>query len=96
MPASAQQLYDWHIRPGALQRLLPPWQDISIIKSPRGVYPGAEVSIQLRQGPVKLRWDTDHTDFIEGRQFVDVCTRGRSRTGCTRTCLRSVLAAERS
>src|SRR5205807_2476440 len=25
MPASAAELYDWHARPGAFQRLTPPW-----------------------------------------------------------------------
>jgi ligand-binding SRPBCC domain-containing protein len=34
---SADELFDWHMRPGALERLTPPWQPMRVIESQGGM-----------------------------------------------------------
>lgn len=35
VPASPEELFAWHERPGAFQRLNPPWENVEV-KSPTG------------------------------------------------------------
>ena len=30
-PGTARTLYDWHSRPGALERLMPPWERVAVL-----------------------------------------------------------------
>ncbi|MEQ8765168.1 MAG: TIGR01777 family oxidoreductase [Planctomycetota bacterium] len=76
MPVSARELYDWHARPGAFERLLPPWEDIEVLEHVGTVEDGARLVMKLRKGPVSLRWHALHRDHIEGEQFVDVQVKG--------------------
>ncbi len=71
MPASAAEVYAWHVRPGALERLMPPWREICVLRREGGVEDGGTVLLQLRLGPVKWRWLARHEDSVPGRQFVD-------------------------
>lgn len=71
IPVSAETLYEWHMRPGALQDLIPPWQRVQILDPPDSMTEGAELTMKVYAGPVGLRWVARHRDFIEGRQFVD-------------------------
>ncbi len=69
--APATHVFDWHARPGALERLIPPWEDIRVLRRTGGIEDGARTVIQMRKGPFKLRWVAVHRDFVPGRQFVD-------------------------
>lgn len=71
MPASATEVYAWHVRPGALERLLPPWRDIQVLRRDGGVEDGGTVLLELAFGPVRRRWLARHEDAVVGRQFVD-------------------------
>ncbi len=31
MPVSADALFEWHRRPGAFERLAPPWQRVAVV-----------------------------------------------------------------
>src|SRR3989338_4034645 len=76
MPASAADTYAWHVRPCALERLLPPWGDMRVLHREGGVEDGGTVLLALRVGPLKLRWLARHEDPQPGRQFVDEQVRG--------------------
>lgn len=67
----AAEVFDWHARPGALERLIPPWERIRVLERTGGIEDGARTIIQLKKGPFKLRWVAVHSDFERGRQFVD-------------------------
>lgn len=71
MPASAAEVYAWHVRPGALERLLPPWRAMRVLRREGGVEDGGTVLLELALGPVKQRWLARHEDAVPGRQFVD-------------------------
>ncbi|MEM1115006.1 MAG: TIGR01777 family oxidoreductase [Bacteroidota bacterium] len=67
--ASAAALFDWHERPGAFQRLSPPWQDVSLERHD-GIRDGDRAVIRLGAGPVAIRWVAEH------RAYADACRRG--------------------
>lgn len=75
MPVPAADLYAWHARPGALQRLLPPWDATEVVEQVGGVADG-RVTLSIPIGPVRVRWVAQHRDNVEGRQFVDAQVEG--------------------
>ena len=75
MPVPADALFAWHERPGAFGRLSPPWQNVELARF-EGIRDGDEAEIRLGLGPLTLRWSARHTDYVPGRQFVDVQQHG--------------------
>ena len=76
MPVDAQSLYDWHARPGAFERLAPPWDNIEVVEKLGGIEDGARLVMKIHQGPLSVTWEALHRDLIEGEQFVDEQVRG--------------------
>ncbi len=77
MPASAEALYAWHARPGAFERLAPPWQPVRVLSRSGTIRDGDQVELLLRLAPlVWRRWRAVHHDHVEGRQFGDRQERG--------------------
>jgi ligand-binding SRPBCC domain-containing protein len=72
----APTLFAWHTRPGAFERLAPPWEHLRIVSRHGGIADGSRVTLELRRGPLKTRWEALHRDFIEGQQFTDVQVAG--------------------
>jgi uncharacterized protein (TIGR01777 family) len=73
MPVSAEELYAWHSRPLAFQRLQPPWEHIDIVKT-SGAFGTDGYQIEFRTkllGPIKGTWIADAFDFQPGKQFQD-------------------------
>lgn len=70
------EVFAWHERPGAFQRLAPPWQKLELLSQVGGIRDGAKVSLRTKIGPAWVRWDVEHRDYIEGVQFRDVQLRG--------------------
>lgn len=73
---SSDELYAWHARQGAFERLSPPWDNIEVVRKIGGIEDGAVLVMKLHQGPVSLTWEALHKDHIEGEQFVDEQVRG--------------------
>jgi len=76
MPCSADELYAWHARPGAFERLTPPWENVSIESRTGGIEDGARVTLRMGLGPTSVRWVAEHRDSIPGQQFRDVQVQG--------------------
>lgn len=68
--APADALFAWHARPGAFQRLTPPWAPVRLERH-EGIRDGDRAVLRLGVGPLRLRWIAEHYDYIEGRQFCD-------------------------
>lgn len=66
-----EDVFDWHERPGALERLTPPWGDIEVLHQSGGIRDGGRVSLRVRHGPKRFRWDLRHRDYVYGKQFRD-------------------------
>ncbi len=76
-PGTARQLYAWHLRPGALSLLTPPWEFMRFRGHDEGLSDG-EVR-QLQVTPLFLSWWARHHQFQEGRGFQDFQERGPLR-----------------
>jgi uncharacterized protein len=77
LPVSAEEAFAWHERPGALERLTPPWEEFEILeRRGEGVQPGARVRLRTRNGPLRFCWEAEHRDYEFGRRFTDVASRG--------------------
>lgn len=85
LPVSAADAFAWHARPGALQRLLPPWQSVRVVSQQPA--PGAEsivadggrVELSIPAGPLRRRWIARHQDCRPGESFTDVMEHGPLR-----------------
>lgn len=71
-PCSAADLYAWHSRPGALERLIPPWEKTTVISRLGGIAPGGRVEMQMHLGPVPYRWKALHVEDEPGVMFRDI------------------------
>ncbi len=76
MPGGADSAFLWHTRPGALQRLTPPWESVQILSSDNEIRDGSVVSLRTRIGPLAVDWQVRHQDLRPGKQFRDVQIHG--------------------
>ncbi len=74
VPADA--LGAWHFRPGAIHRLIPPWESIKVVEEASPLVDGARAVIEIRKGPVRITLVAVHSDIEPNRQFVDSQERG--------------------
>jgi uncharacterized protein len=74
--ASAEEVFRWHTRPGALERLTPPWEHVEVIERTGGINNGDRVVLRMHLGPLSQTWVAEHRDYLEGRQFRDVQREG--------------------
>jgi uncharacterized protein (TIGR01777 family) len=71
LPVPAQEAFDWHARPGAFERLTPPWERVELLRHD-GVADGARAEFTVRIGPLSRRWIAEHRDVVPGESFRDV------------------------
>jgi uncharacterized protein len=70
LPVSAEQLFAWHCRPGAFERLAPPWEAVELI-STEGLSEGSRAELCMKVGPFRQKWIAEHSGIEAGRKFVD-------------------------
>ena len=65
-----EQVWDWHTRPGAMRRLVPPWQPMRVVKETESLADGTAI-LGLPGG---LRWIAKHdpAGYDPPHQFRDV------------------------
>ncbi len=71
MPASAEDLFAWHARPGAFERLLPPWERIEIRHPAKSLANGDRAELVIRIGPLRQRMVAEHHALSDGIGFRD-------------------------
>lgn len=72
LPRPVREVFAWHERPGALERLTPPWERVEILKQSGGIHDGGRVELRTKIGPFWSRWEVEHRGYDEGRVFHDV------------------------
>lgn len=72
----AEEVFRWHTRPGALERLIPPWTTVEVLERTGGVEDGSRVVMRMPVGPTRVRWVAEHRDYVDGAQFRDVQIEG--------------------
>src|SRR5687768_7961201 len=71
MPVSVEALWAWHTRPGALERLMPPWDRVRVVGRSGGIADGSTVTLSVPVGPVRLRWVSEHRNVRPPHGFAD-------------------------
>jgi uncharacterized protein (TIGR01777 family) len=66
------EVWQWHLRPGAFERLTPPWEDVRVLERTGGIENGARAVLEVKVGPVPVRWVAVHRDVVPGARFVDL------------------------
>ena len=67
VPSPIEEVFAWHERPGALARLLPPWQPVWVKHEATNLREGrAQLSL-----PGGLVWVATHEDYDRPHRFVD-------------------------
>lgn len=80
VPHPVSDVFAWHERPGALERLTPPWERLQVVRQEGGLADRGVVELALQKGPLDLTWEVEHTEYERDRRFVDVQRRGPFRT----------------
>lgn len=76
LPVGAHEAFDWHRRPGAFERLSPPWKRVEVVERSGTIGHGDGLTLRLWSGPFPLRWTLRHEGYEEGRRFRDVQVAG--------------------
>ncbi|MGV3527150.1 MAG: TIGR01777 family oxidoreductase [Candidatus Sericytochromatia bacterium] len=72
LPVPADFAYAWHARPGAFERLTPPWEPVRVAARQGSIDDGDWLRMQM--GP--MPWLARHRGHLPGRQFVDLQAQG--------------------
>lgn len=70
----AEEVFAWYQRPGAMRRLLPPWEPLSVVREAPGMADGSEA--ELRIAGRWPRWVLRHSDLRPPEGFTDTQVRG--------------------
>jgi uncharacterized protein len=68
----ADEVFRWHSRPGAFERLGPPWDKVTLDGPAARLVAGDRQVAVVSLGPLKLRWHSEITEVEAGRQFQDI------------------------
>lgn len=71
-----EEAFAWHARPGALERLIPPWLNIDVRQRDPELVDGSRAELVIHQGPLRVHWTTEHRHVVPGHGFDDVQLRG--------------------
>ncbi len=69
LPVTAATAFAWHERPGAFERLSPPWRPVRIVENTGSLRDGARVTVDL--GFPLGHWRLEHHDHKPGSVFND-------------------------
>ncbi len=74
--APVEAVFKWHSRPGAIERLSPPWDPLKVLCLSGGIEIGAKVTLAMKAGPFPYKWFARHTDYRENEFFRDEQIKG--------------------
>jgi len=71
--APVREVFKWHSRPGAIERMSPPWDPLDIVYKSGEIEKGAKTIMKISAGPLplKIRWIAEHIEYKENRLFRD-------------------------
>lgn len=71
-----EQLFDWHEREGAVNRLTPPWEKAEVIEKEGGITDGSRMKMKVKIGPLSREWTAIHKNYKRPEEFTDVMVKG--------------------
>jgi len=69
--ASPTRVFAFHESPGALVRLTPPWEKVTVESGGSSIKVGARVVLLTKLGPIPLRWVAEHIEYAPPHGFAD-------------------------
>lgn len=69
-------VFAWHEKPGAVERLTPPWESVEMLERATGLHVGARVVFKVFTGPFWQRWVAEHTEYQPPHLFADIQRQG--------------------
>jgi len=76
LAAPREFAFEWHERPGAFDRLSPPWDKVRLVESHGGIRDGSRATLEVPIGPFRIHWLAEHRGYEHGRSFDDFQLRG--------------------
>lgn len=76
LPVPVEDAFAWHDRPGAFERLSPPWEKVEVLEQSGSLEPGSRVIVRVPVGPFRLKWIAEHTGYKKNEFFRDVQVSG--------------------
>lgn len=76
LPVDQATAFAYHDSPGALQRLLPPWERIQIVSTDNQITVGSRVKLKASMCGLPLKYLARHTVYDPPRHFQDVQEQG--------------------
>jgi hypothetical protein len=75
--APVSNVFAWHAKKGAINRLTPPWAPLTLIsKKGRGIDKGVEVTFKIKVFGIPMKWQARHIDYKENQMFRDRQVKG--------------------
>ncbi|MCP4891200.1 MAG: TIGR01777 family protein, partial [Planctomycetaceae bacterium] len=71
LPVPVEEAFAYHERPGALKRLVPPWESVEIERSDGSLDVGSRVVLTTRVFGYPVRWVAEHTEYDPPHLFAD-------------------------
>ena len=83
VPARRADVWAWHVRPGAFERLAPPWAPPRAVGEHPGVHDGSRVEFDVRLGPLPfhVRWVAEHEGVADAESAGDAGQATRRHDG---------------
>lgn len=76
LSVSCEDAFQWHMRDGALERMMPPWLSGKIVSRTGSIRNGDTVTFKSSVGLVPIEFQAIHQNFIENKQFEDIQLKG--------------------
>ena len=78
--SDVKSLFEYHANPGALNRLIPPWENIAIQQRSDSLIVGSEVIIRNSLFGLPVTWRARHTQLNPPESFQDIQLSGPFKT----------------
>ncbi len=75
--APVTDLFAWHAREGAINRLTPPWTPLTLVsRKGNGIDKGVTLKFKMKAMGIPMIWEAEHIDYDENRMFRDRQVKG--------------------
>lgn len=71
LPFPQEEVFSWHLREGALQRLLPPFMRLHLLQRGDAKEVGSTTHLKMYLGPLSFNWIAKHVHFDPKGSFID-------------------------
>ena len=76
LSVSCEDVFQWHGRAGAFERMQPPWMPPQIVSKEGSIFNGDTLTIKTNLGPIPFLFKAQHQNYIENKQFEDIQLKG--------------------